>query len=73
MTAMMLSFAVSSVILWASRGQGNRTLVTGRRTSSSCDHDGGGSDPLTAAVVRWLWRTTWLTPSTSLTPSREDG
>jgi hypothetical protein len=27
MTAMMLSLAVSSVILWASRCQGNRTLV----------------------------------------------
>ena len=51
MTAMMLSFAVSSVILRASRCHRNRTLVTGGWTSSSCDHERGGSDPLTAAVA----------------------
>ena len=68
MTAMMLSFAVSSVILRASRCHRNRTLVTGGWTSSSRDHERGGSDPLTT-VVRWLWHTTWLTPSTSSTPS----
>jgi hypothetical protein len=49
MTAMTLSLAVNSVILWASRCQGDRTLVTGGRTSSSCDHERGGSASLTAA------------------------
>lgn len=48
MTAMMLSFAVSSVILWASRCQGNRTLVTGGRTS----HRGDSFDVVDAVPVK---------------------
>lgn len=47
MTAMTLSFAVSSVILRASPGQGNRTLITGGRASHRAIMSAAARLPLT--------------------------
>ena len=49
MTAMTLSFAVSSVILRTSPGQGNRTLVTGGRASHRAIMSVAARLPLTDA------------------------
>jgi hypothetical protein len=54
MTATVLSFAVISAVLCASRCQGNRTLATVGGHRHRGDHERSGSAPLTAAAVGWL-------------------